>query len=443
MTSLEVLISDLTSKKLAAVEIEDYTAAADYKTELDNISKNEALIRNLFNQKAEALSSEDYLTAESIVQKILDLITPSQSKFISPPININYSPPPEVVDRPLPGPDLNPPPDSDSDSLPEHPANSESSKSVFLTESSAQPPIAPPPFARKGPKSPRIIHKKVDPPPSNESKPLNRPKKQRAQHIGRKRVDFSSEPPKENVDTLSDAHRSEAEFLINLFGESPVAEAYSSGWSHKVNGYKRLCELIKGLKSSSDKTKAFKSLAPLTRERFKSGLKAVFCSSIEDTISLIDSIELPSVELSSFVHQFLPLMLTKMSDTNPRISEAANRFVLWSIDKEKSALNEVSQFAVKPPNASNQYLALSAKLSLLKVLIEKHGLGKQIKTPDVMKLAVTCLESRKAEVRQQAFELLIQVHAIVGSVVDKYLISAPRILKEQLKAAFAKENEGK
>ena len=54
MTSLEDMIADITSAKQAAVDEENYGAAADYKEQLDNISEHHDEIADLFKQKDEA-----------------------------------------------------------------------------------------------------------------------------------------------------------------------------------------------------------------------------------------------------------------------------------------------------------------------------------------------------------------------------------------------------
>lgn len=48
-----------------------------------------------------------------------------------------------------------------------------------------------------------------------------------------------------------------------------------------------------------------------------------------------------------------------------------------------------------------------------------------------MKIVAPCLGSRKAEVRQNAFEILLQIYPILGDKVDKYLTNVPRLVRDE------------
>lgn len=436
MTSYEDMINDLESAKIAAVEQENYAAAADYKEELVNIAKNEQEIRNLFQQKEVALQDERYLDVDSIIKRIMAILIPTeQEQYQSEPVQ-QPEEPQEYQHKYIPEQEPEPEPEQESE-----PENEQEQinpvadpGTFFLTEFHDDSKIIAPSQEQL------IVIDTPEPEPAPPPRKKSKPPKERVPQ--RQVPDFSKPPPKsDDPDELSDEARAEAEPLIELFGESPIALAYSNSWSSKVNGYKKLCELVAGLKNQNDILKAIRGLTPLMRKRFNDGLKAVYCSAVEETIKMVDSISLPNNEFNIFVHQLLPLAIAKLGDSNQRINESANQFVIWCANKDKFALTEVIQFALKQPSSPNQYHILSAKLVLLKTLIEKCGFAPsgKMKLGEVMKIIVPCLESRKAELRQQAFELLVHIYPIVGSSMEKYMTNVPRLVKEQFKTAVGNE----
>lgn len=433
MTSLEDMIADITSAKQAAVDEENYGAAADYKEQLDNISEHYDEIADLFKQKDEALQNEQYLVVDSIINRILAIITPSLLKESE-----IQNPEPDQIPEPIPSP--TPEPIENDSEPPAHDPSSffltefkDDTKVILPTEGSQelvtlddlpvtqpQEPSSPPPEPpkKKQPKKGIMIQENV---PTTKV-----PQRHQVPN-------FSKDPPKQDdPDPLSDENRAIAEPLIQLFGESVISMAFSNGWSCKVNGFQKLCELINGLKTDKEKISAFKSMMPLIRSRFSDGLKAVYCSAVENTMNLVDSIELPSAEFGNFIHQVMPMVIQKLGDSNQRINETAHNFALWSIEKDKFAFQEVVQYALKAP-AQNQYHLWMAKLKLVKKLIERYGIDQdgKIPSPDVMKLVVPCLESRKGEIRQQAFDILVKIHPVLGNKMDKYMRNVPRLVMDE------------
>lgn len=466
LTTIEEMISDLQSAKQSAVDSEDYGAAADYKEQLDNISSHHDEIVDLLAKKAEALKNEQYLQVDSLIRQIMHLISPSYlfedneepiiETYPEPQPEIAQAVQPEENEQPVSDPtsffltefkddskviaptseDTTNNTDNDNANLPEEQEPQVEIPPIETTETteSKSPRKSQPPSIRKVPLSPKKLPKKKD--------PINQERK-----IGQKRhvPDFSNDQPKtDEPDQLSDENRAIAEPLIELFGEPVVAMAFSNGWSCKVNGYQQLCELIKGLKTQQEQVAVFKDMLPLIKSRFADGLKSVYCSAIENTISLVDAIELSGQDFNVFMHAIFPNVINKLGDSNQRIDDAAHTFAIWACTKDKYAFQEVIQYASKAPQP-NQYHLWIAKLTLLKVLIEKYGIGKggKLNVNDVMNLIAPCLQSRKAEVRQQAFELVLQIQPILGDQMDKSLTNMPRLVRKEFTNSISRASQNK
>lgn len=238
---------------------------------------------------------------------------------------------------------------------------------------------------------------------------------------------------------MGEEFASETEALSILCGKELVKQAYSSSWTNKVEGLEKICARLSEIENKSEQISSIAALLPLLRRRFRDGLKAVFCPTIDKTIKLIDTFDLRDDQLKPFTLQLLPLVTSKLGDSNAKINEKAHTFVLWLASKDKTALADLTNFATTPPRNSNQYQVLMAKLQILKSLIEKYGLdSKQISTKDAMKQILPACESRKPEVRQCALDLLSKTIAPASGPNFEKIIRPYRQIQEQLKAHQSK-----
>ena len=464
MNNLEELIEDLKNAKLQAIEEENYGAADLYKNELLNIEENKEELERLFNNKAEALKNEEYLDVDSIMNSINAIIKKGRIPQDQIPIQTIQQQQQQQQEQEIPIEEPSFVPDeTKKPGRKEKPIIKDTPSTVqvgaedgfFLTDfdkgavlaiaSDEQFPIQN--NDNNGDQSPREEEFPPDPepapppPPKKPKKPKNKlppptksvnPPKERAPRFAKGPPDIDKR--NEQPDELSDENKAEANTLISVFGEKVVAIAYSSNWSLRVSGLEKLCELIKGLKTAGDKTRALSGILPLLRRRFSDGLKATYVSAIEQTISLLDALNVEGNELGTIIHVLLPISMGKLGDTNQRISDISKQFCLWCANKDKWALTELQQYTLHPPNP-NQYHQQIAKLNLLTVLMEQYGVGNEkgkLKLPDVMGLVVPCLDSRKEEVRKLAIKITQSLQEQFGSVIDKYLKNVSRLVKEQL-----------
>jgi hypothetical protein len=236
----------------------------------------------------------------------------------------------------------------------------------------------------------------------------------------------------DEVEPLSPEARIESDLLIELFGENAVATAYSSGWSLKVQGYEKLCTLIRGVKSKEKQEAAVRNLFPLLRIGFNSTLKAVFVEVVDQTIALIDDVRPSSSAVAACIHQVLGIAFKKLESENQRIRERCQKFIEWAAGKDKLSCVEIFQFAVNPAGSVMKYSLMLSKLEIFKTLLGKEHITSSLKLGEVMGIVVPNLESRKLEVRQKAIEIFHVLKGMFGRKADRYLSKLPRLIKEQV-----------
>ena len=454
--SVDELVNAIIQNKQRAIEEENYLLAEECKEQLIHIENNREEIEKLFDQKKQALFNEQYLQADGIISKIFSIVSPQDYQYnVQPNVPLKQSLGRETEE-------VKKAQENNFERMKEETKEKldkvdpkETDPKLFLTDCNNKPKALMPTNddstlisidekpKRTDQPLPISKRKEIDEDvPTFKNQTKNVSNKKSARPPKRAMPDFSKEPKSDEPDQLSDEDRAEAQPLIALFGESVVALAYSKAWLCKVNGFKKLCELLKGLKTSKEKNNAFKAMFPLIKRRFNDGLKAVYCSAVEETINLlsIPDLEIAESNISHLIHQILPLVISRLGDSNQRIDESAHNFALWSCDKDKLAFQEVHSYAITPPSPT-QYHLWAAKLKLLKNIIEKYGIGPgtKLNLPEVMGIISPSLESRKLELRQQAFSLLMQLYEIIGSPIEKYISNAPRFIKEQFKREASKK----
>ena len=439
LNNLIDLIENLTNSKIEAVNNENYSMAADFKNQLDNIFENKLELETLFKEKIEYLENENYLKVDEIMTKIKNIIYFDRNKkLIIQNENIIEE---KIIKEEIENNIEN---------------NYNDGGGFFLTEfgndtviAIAEEEIKPnneiinKPFIEfDKPIKPMPIEKieefneEIKIQPNEIEKNINKKKK-----INKKENIIKEIIENENVDIINEEFKLEAEILISFFGESNISPAYSSSWSLRSQGFEKICNLIKNLKTQEEKIKALNGLIPLMRRRFSDGLKAVYVSAVEQTIDLCNNINLQGNNLSNLIHQLLPIVLTKLGDSNQRINEVSHQFSIWTLERDKNALMEIIQYSIKLPQSPNQYHILLAKMSLLTFLIDKYGLNEKgkLKISDIMNLAVPSLDSRKEEVRKAAFKIVYLCLKFNSIIAEKYLKNVPRLIKDQL--LVAKDNE--
>lgn len=428
MTTFEEMIHDLSQTKLRHIQMENFTLAEEIKQQIENAMQFEPELRELLLRKEQAMLNEQYLTVDNLVNKISAVIAGDYNDRL-PSSTPEYQPPPQDDYSAFLTEQIQTAPEDDyaQESEPEQKTEREPTPPYHEEEIYEEPEPEPEPV----------------PPPKESPKHTPKAKKVKKERIPKSLESGPDAPPdvsgNEDIDPLADDAKLESELLIEKFGEKVLSMAYSRGWSVKVQGYGQLCELMKGLKGDDFmKEEAIHAMVPLIRRHFNDNLKAVYVSAINSTIEMMDSLKLPSATISIIVHQIMPIPLSRLGDTNQRIAEASKSFVSWCAQRDKFALNEVIQYTLKPPPSPNQYNIILSKLTFMDEIIRQHGTGGKLKITEIMKIVVPNLESRKAEVRQKATDIIVFLSPQIGKKLDNYIADIPRIVRDQLKAAIAK-----
>lgn len=245
------------------------------------------------------------------------------------------------------------------------------------------------------------------------------------------------------VDPLSDEAIRESEYLIQLFGENPVAMAYSENWEVKSNGLITLCDKIKNLKDKNTQKDALQSMLPLFHKMFSSKLKATYVQAADQLIKLIDELKENGTfsGKNSFprkmVRPLLNLSLLKLSNSNAHINKASMKFVRWASKADKTLMVEVAQFALKPPQKQRIPIMEMNKLDLLDEMIKENNdiLANKLEIKNVMQFFLKCLESPNEDVRGKAIKFYVTCREVYGKKVTKYIEDLPKTIKSELIAA--------
>ena len=227
--------------------------------------------------------------------------------------------------------------------------------------------------------------------------------------------DLSTEP-----DELTGANKAEAGCLVSLFGEKPVACIFSKAWNLKVEGTKKLADLICGLKSQ--KGEAFYRYCYCLRHRVAEEHKAVFTAAIEGVRQCGDKLELPTPEFYKGVSQVLPPLQSKIGCSQQVLSKITGKFLRWVCEKGCPEL--VIPMLLKHSNKPQNWKVPLAQIKTLHKIILAKGDYQSLPgltLDSIMGLIVPNLESASKEVREAAMEFIVTMELLAGSVIYHYL----------------------
>ncbi|XP_059494105.1 centrosomal protein of 104 kDa isoform X4 [Stegostoma tigrinum] len=150
---------------------------------------------------------------------------------------------------------------------------------------------------------------------------------------------------------LTEKATREASFAIDLFGEALVTGAYSKTWSYREDAllavYKKLSMIPEGTPKDEVKN-MLKAAIFLIRRAMKDKVSSVFQASLKLLKMLVTQYipkhKLGKVEVTHCVERSLPILLSKTGDATTHLRVAAMNFI-----QEMALLKEVQPLHIIPP----------------------------------------------------------------------------------------------
>jgi len=430
-SSLDML-DQLEKQKKEAVSQEDFKRAEQLKRQIDRLRRAYDQISALQAQKKEAIAQEDYVTAQKLKNEIDYLLNGEKNRESnSNPISNQPKPIEYPDERPIPKKNPVPPKENNPPPSKKLPPVEKIANDMFIDDD--LPPV------------------KSKPPASNmynsDDKPIRgsqdrgmkatkgfdeeRPIKPAKDDDDSKGPAQSKDEMNTTPDELNPNNKIEAGILVELFGDAVIAMFFSKAWNLKVDGIKKICELICGLKNQ--KLEAFSRFCHVLRHRIAEDHKAVFSTSLDSLKMCTDTLKLSPQDLSRSYSQFMPQLALKVGCTQLALSKMACKFLLWMADK--GCHDQVIPVLLRPTVKPNQWKIPLAQIQTLHKLILAKGEYSSIPgltLESMMVYIVSNFESPNDEVRKACIDIVVTLEMLAGSVINRYLDKLPQRLKENI-----------
>jgi hypothetical protein len=363
--TLDALLADLMAWKEGAASVEEYALAEEYKRQhLVAMTSRTELLR-LFAEKQAAVAREDFAGAARAFREI----------------NVTLCGPPGDEDAEAPRPVV-----PEFVAQPPKPMTPKvvvtgGEDTVFVT--GAGPPIP-------------VMTEQDELPEEPEAPP-----------------EAVAEP---DVPGLSEAERSDWAAAIRALGEPIVAQALSSRWKDRVDGYTAAADAV------NDEN--WSDVWPLLQHGFGDKLVMVYVALASRYVRLFEGgkhlDELEVVTNSA---------IGRLSDSNQRVRAASQEFVEFGMGADARVFNSVVAFCMTPTDSGLYWLMLT-KLALGKKAVATG----RVKVVDALAIALGGLQSKRADCRGAATEL---VRSLDRAAVEKAIRTLPadvaKLYREKLK----------
>lgn len=239
-------------------------------------------------------------------------------------------------------------------------------------------------------------------------------------------------------ETLNASASKKAEDLISFTGEYIASCIYSRNWQLRDAGLRYMMTNMEklGEPGCSDRDK-FLILCRVGNEGLHDKLATVFLRGVSLVQMLIEefSQQLTARDIQHAAAEFLPILIEKTGDNNPRVRESAQMLVLFLAKWKETGIQSMTHLFLKPAKKQTAWRPLLGKLELIRELLKVFGICKTppgFELSPLMDFVGRAFSNPNAEVRSMAVSVTIDIYRMVGPAVRKYLPKGinPKILEQ-------------
>ncbi|KAH0790538.1 UvrB/uvrC motif family protein [Histomonas meleagridis] len=461
-------ISRLEQLKQEAIAREDYMTAYNLKSQIDNLQKNREIIRDLQRQKEEAIRKEQYRLAESIKRQIDRICNPdsinqpdfqSKDDHIRPSI-IDNSPPPREAPSYNYFQEDSPPvqrrlPSIQEDSLDSHiiddgylpsdvsnarQRNEEQFPYVDDSKDVSDPDKR---VIKPAPNGEYDFERFLDAPNPSEEKRKNANANSQNTYSVVEPDTIEEQSTYVESDILDPTQRKEAELFIEHFGPEFVIDFYSKNVNSRVSGIINLSNCIREAKGSLQQS-LFVRFCHMLRHRLKEQVMKVFSTSLEELMSLADSIKFSGDTLRSAIEPHMNMILKRIGGRKDKTSMIIFKFAHWIIDNQYIGIDLLTEHLFQTTKPPIIWTNIEGRLRLIEELLESYGiLEGNLDGNVIIPYVFNYLESPKSEVRTNCCRVLaILADNGYGRAIMKRLNSSslPQATQTMVKKAISQES---
>ncbi|KAK9803394.1 hypothetical protein WJX72_004936 [[Myrmecia] bisecta] len=227
---------------------------------------------------------------------------------------------------------------------------------------------------------------------------------------------------------LASADEKDAEPLLEVLGDYTVRCLFSKTWQLRDAALQRVDRVLAQRGVSDDQLRdLFKALDRVLLRTIKDRVANVFQSSLAVAKVLLTtgSAAAGQREVAFFISELVPILIDKTGETNTRIQAAASEALLFLAGQKDLGLAALAHLFVRPVKNQSAWRPILGRLQLISALVPQLDIakagGEGFQLEPLMRFVGAAFASANADVRSTALKVMVQVHGIVGSAVNKYI----------------------
>lgn len=166
-------------------------------------------------------------------------------------------------------------------------------------------------------------------------------------------------------------------------------------------------------------------LCQVVRRGLQDKVANVYLASTSFIRTLLEAKSLTPRDIQFAASDFLPLLLEKLGDTNPRLRDASQESILHLARNKESGMKSLTTQFLTPPKKQTAWRPLLGRLEVITELVDVLGIGKGnsggFEVDQLMPFVAKGFLSPNAEVRSCAIALTSKLAQLVGPFVKRFI----------------------
>lgn len=242
----------------------------------------------------------------------------------------------------------------------------------------------------------------------------------------------NSTPPPEGFppdlptpEPLTTANAKLALSLERFAGEYVAQCFYSMNWHLREAALVYVESKIDQLIVLGQEREQFRTLCAVVVRGLKDKVPNVFLTSTSLIETIVHRPNIHSKDAQLATSDFVPILIDKLGETNPRIRDAAHEAIMTLAKMKDSSMKSMTGLFLKPLKKRTAWRPILGRLETMSELIDLFGIGKGVSgsfdLDPTMAFVAKAFMSPNGDVRSSAITVAVRVAKIVGPLVKRYI----------------------
>lgn len=229
-------------------------------------------------------------------------------------------------------------------------------------------------------------------------------------------------PPPEPI---SAANAKAGQSLERFAGEYVAQCFYSKNWHLREASLVYLQSNLDRLLQPGQERENFRLMSQVVVKGLKDKVANVFLTSTSLIQSIVSGSAVNAKDLQFATNEFVPILIDKLGETNPRIKDAAHESIMTLANLKDSGVKNLTHMFLVPLKKQAAWRPVLGRLEIISELVDLIGIGKSatggFDLDATMQFVAKAFTSPNADTRSAAIGVTVKVARLVGPLVKRYI----------------------